>query len=65
MNTIHNNNIQNQSYNLSKNEDFLIDSVKILTDLTQRDSERLFNKTKKNSTYLTRGYDWFLRKLID
>ena len=50
MNTIHNNNIQNQSYNLSKNEDFLIDSVKILTDLTQRDLERLFNKTKKNST---------------
>ena len=54
---------QNQSYNLTK-EDSLIDSVKILSDITRRDIEKSYNikETQGTRAYYSNRYGWTLKR---
>ena len=48
-------------------KDPLVDSVRILSDLTRRDIEKSYNIDNTNSTeaYYSNRYGWTLRKTID
>ena len=53
--------------NLNKKEDSLINSVKILTDITRRDIEKSYNinETQSTEAYYSNRYGWTLRRAID
>ena len=56
---------QNQN-NENTNNDTLIDSVKILADITRKDIEKSFNITEAQGTeaYYSNRYGWTLRRTI-
>ena len=49
------------------NQDTLIDSVRVLSDITRRDIEKSYNLDKSNVTeaYYSDRYGWTLRRTID
>ena len=51
---------------LSKSGDSLIDSVRVLSDITSRDIEKSYNIDHNNGTeaYYSDRYGWTLRKTI-
>ena len=53
--------------NKFKEKDSLVDSVRILSDLTRRDIEKSYNIHNTNSTeaYYSNRYGWSLRRTID
>ncbi len=53
--------------NLESNEDSLANSVKILSDISLRDIERLYNANSTNGTeaYYSNRYGTILRRTID
>ena len=53
--------------NLNNEEGTLIDSVKILADITRRDIEKSYNinETKSTEAYYSNRYGWTLRRTID
>ena len=53
--------------NLNNKEGTLIDSVKILADITRRDIEKSYNVNETQSTeaYYSNRYGWTLRRTID
>ena len=53
--------------NLNNEEGTLIDSVKILADITRRDIEKSYNinETQSTEAYYSNRYGWTLRKTID
>ena len=50
-----------------KEHDSLIDSVKILSDITRRDIEKLYSidNTLGTEAYYSNRYGWTLRRIID
>ena len=57
---------ETKSINMSKQNDTLVDSVRILTDITRRDIEKSYNINNNQSTeaYYSNRYGWTLRKTI-
>ena len=55
-----------QSTNLSSKNDTLVDSVRILTDITSRDIEKSYNieNIQNTEAYYSNRYGWTLRKTI-
>ena len=53
--------------NLNNKEGTLIDSVKILADITRRDIEKSYNinETQSTEAYYSNRYGWTLRRTID
>ena len=53
--------------NLNNEEGTLIDSVKILADITRRDIEKSYNinETQSTEAYYSNRYGWTLRRTID
>ena len=53
--------------NQSSNQYSLIDSVRVLSDITRRDIEKSYNLDKTNGTeaYYSDRYGWTLRRTID
>jgi len=58
---------QNTKSDTQKVQDSLVDSVKILSDITRRDIEKLYSIDNTNGTeaYYSNRYGWTLRKTID
>ena len=56
-----------QSTDLLSKNDTLVDSVRILTDITRRDIEKSYNITNTQGTeaYYSNRYGWTLRRTID
>ena len=61
------NNRQILSKSLSSKKDSLVDSVRILADITRKDIEKSFNITEEQGTeaYYSNRYGWTLRRSID
>ena len=61
------NNRQILSKSLSSKKDSLVDSVRILSDITRRDIEKSYNINDTYSTeaYYSNRYGWTLRRSID
>ena len=57
---------QNQSRNPSGQENLSFDSIKVLSDLTQKDIERSYNieNVKNTEANYSNRYGWFLRRVI-
>ena len=53
--------------NSNNEEGTLIDSVKILADITRRDIEKSYNinETQSTEAYYSNRYGWTLRRTID
>ena len=53
--------------NLNNKEGTLIDSVKILANITRRDIEKSYNinETQSTEAYYSNRYGWTLRRTID
>ena len=51
----------------SNNKQTLVDSVRMLSDITRRDIEKSYNINSTNGTeaYYSNRYGWTLRKIID
>ena len=64
--TTSSNNIKLSKNNINKNETML-DSVKILSDITRKDIEKSYNLDTIRGTeaYYSTRYGWTLRKSID
>jgi len=64
--TTSSNNIKLSENNINKNETML-DSVKILSDITRKDIEKSYNLDTIRGTeaYYSTRYGWTLRKSID
>ena len=60
-------NRQMRDINTSSNENSLVDSVRILSDITRRDIEKSYNINNTNGTevYYSNRYGWTLRKTTD
>ena len=60
-------NRQINSKNPSKQSEALVDSVKILADITRRDIEKSYkiNGAQCTEAYYSNRYGWILRKTID
>ena len=60
------NHINFRENNLNKNET-MVDSVKILSDITRRDIEKSYNLNtiRYTEAYFSSRYGWTLRKSID
>ena len=60
-------NRQIKSSNSSNQTDTLVDSVKILSDITRRDIEKSYNinETEGTEAYYSNRYGWTLRKTIE
>ena len=58
---------QIQSQSIRNQEDSLVDSVRILSDITQRDIEKSYNisDTQGTKAYYSNRYGWTLRKTVD
>ena len=58
---------QIKSKNVSTKNDSLVDSVKILSDITRRDIEKSYNIDNFQNTeaYYSNRYGWTLRRIID
>ena len=65
MTTLTNN--QTKANNSSKQKDSLLDSVRILSDITRRDIEKSYNinETQGTEAYYSNRYGWTLRKTIE
>ena len=59
-------NRQTRSKNLSSIDNSLVDSVKILSDITRKDIEKSYNIDISQNTeaYYSNRYGWTLRKII-
>ncbi len=60
-------NHQTKANNSSKQKDSLLDSVRILSDITRRDIEKSYNinETQGTEAYYSNRYGWTLRKTIE
>jgi len=61
-----NKHINTQKDGLSKSDNTLVDSVRVLSDITSRDIEKSYNIDHNNGTeaYYSDRYGWTLRKTI-
>ena len=59
-------NRQHQSRNSTNKQDTLVDSVRILSNITSRDIEKSYNIENNQDTeaYYSNRYGWSLRKTI-
>ena len=60
-------NQNNQLDNQTNQKDSLVDSVRILSDITRRDIEKSYNIDNINGTeaYYSNRYGWTLKRTID
>ena len=60
-------NRQIRSTNPSRQKDSLVDSVRILSEITRRDIEKSYsiNETQGTEAYYSNRYGWTLRRAID
>ena len=56
-----------ESEKRSNQEDSLVDSVKILSDITRRDIEKSynFNSMQRTEAYYSNRYGWTLRRTVE
>ena len=59
------NNKQDQMDHISGSNNILSDSIKVLTDLTRKDIERIYNleNTKNTETFYSNRHGWHLRRV--
>ena len=53
--------------NRSSNSDSLVNSIRVLSDMTRRDIEKSYNinDTQSTEAYYSNRYGWTLRRAID
>ena len=53
--------------NQTNKDDSLVDSVKILSDITRRDIEKSYNIDSTNGTeaYYSNRYGWILKRIVE
>ena len=52
--------------NISKNEDTLVNTIRILSDITRKDIEKSYNidETHGTEAYYSNRYGWTLRRIV-